>query len=433
MYLTQKNHLRGLSKQDYQLLRRLTHLSKNLYNHTLYIVRHYYFANGSFLQYEQAYHSVKFNENYERLPSQVAQKTMKMINRSMCSFFGLLRERQMGHYNRPIRLPSYLPKDGFFVCIFPKDMFKIEGKKIRLSLGRYFAKELGVRYLYFPLPSHVIGKPIKEVRLLPRFHGRYFEIEYVYEVDPERPPLDAACYLSVDLGLDNFATCVSTDGTAFLLEGKGLKSYNRWWNKQKARLQSIYAKQEVKMGSKLACLLWKRKNVVNNYLNQAVNQIIKYCLANTVGNVVIGELKEIKQQINLGKNPNQNFVALPFGLFKQKLKVKCEYYGIAYHEVEERDTSKTCSRCGVLRKANRKYRGLYACHMCGSVRNADVNGAINILKKVVPESLSRGIGNSGRVNRPVRIRLLTIVGQHPSHEAPTDRAGKFTPLISHRS
>jgi len=92
MYLTQKNHLRGLPKRDYQILRQLTHLSKNLYNHTLYTVRQYYFDNGSFLQYEQAYHHVKANENYQRLPYQVAQQMMRVVNRSMRSFFRLLRE-----------------------------------------------------------------------------------------------------------------------------------------------------------------------------------------------------------------------------------------------------------------------------------------------------------------------------------------------------
>lgn len=255
MYLTQKNHLRGLSKLDYQLLRHLTHLSKNLYNHTLYTVRQYYFAKGSFLPYEQAYHYVKSHNTYEMLPSQVAQQTMKVVNRSMYSFFGLLRERKKGNYHRPIRMPNYLPKEDFFVCIFPKDMFKVEEKRTRLSLGRYFAITFGVRYLYVQHPPHVVGNPIKEVRVLPRYQGRYFEIEYVYEVEPVHPPLASTRYLSIDLGLDNFATCISTDGTPFILEGKGLKSYNRWWNKQKARLQSVYDKQEIIMGQKLAGLL----------------------------------------------------------------------------------------------------------------------------------------------------------------------------------
>jgi len=423
MYRVQKNHLRGLSKAEYQILRNLTRLSKNLYNHTLYTVRQYFFANGTFLKYEQAYHLVKSNENYQLLPSQVAQQTMKVVDRTIRSFFGLLRERKKGNYNRPIHLPHYLPKDGYFPCIFAADMIKVEGNKIRLSLGLHLARELGIRYLYYTLPPHVLGKKIKEVRLLPRYHGRYFELEYVYEVEPDLHQLDAAQYLAIDLGLDNFATCVSTDGTAFILEGKGLKSYNRWWNKQKARLQSIYDKQDVKMGQKLAWLLRKRKNVVNNYMNQAINYLIKKCLTQKIGNLVIGELKEIKQRITLGQKTNQNFVSIPFGLVKQKLKAKCEYYGITYLEAEERNTSKTCSQCGMVRKRNRKYRGLYVCQNCGIVRNADVNGALNILAKVAPKSLSRGIGNSGRVDRPERIRIPTVFENHPSLEAPSVRAG----------
>jgi len=151
MYLVQKNQLRRLTRPKYQLLRQLTHLAKNLYNLTLFTVRQYYFTHGSFLPYEQVYHLLKDNDNYQRLPSQVAQQTMKLVHRAMRSFIGLLRARQNGTYNRlnPIRMPHYLPKDGFFACIFPKDMFKVEGEMIRLYLGRYFAQELRVRYLYY--------------------------------------------------------------------------------------------------------------------------------------------------------------------------------------------------------------------------------------------------------------------------------------------
>ena len=420
MYRVQKNQLRGLTKPEYQLLLRLTHLSKNLYNQTLFTVRQYYFANGSFLKYESAYHLLKGDDNYCMLPSQVAQQTMKAVHRAMRAFFGLLRERKNGTYTRsvPIRLPHFLPKDGYFVCVFPKDMFKVERETLRLSLGRYFAKELGVRYLYNKLPPHLRGKQLKEIRILPRYHGRFFEIEYVYSVNPEKPELDPFKRLGIDLGLNNFATCVSTNGAAFIIEGKALKSYNRWWNKQKARLQTVYAKQGVKFGKKLAILLKKRQQVVGNFMAQAVHRIIQECLTLKIGTLVIGELKAIKYHLNLGKKTNQHFQYIPFGLFKQKLRAKCEYYGITFVEVEEAYTSQTCSGCGVRNKQNRKYRGLYVCSTCGTVRNADVNGAINILQ-VASESVR--IGSSGRVNRPVRIRLPGCPGQHPSHETPTVR------------
>lgn len=312
-----------------------------------------------------------------------------------------------------------MPKDGYFVCIFQKDMFKVDGDKIRLSLGRNFAKEFGVRFLGFRLPPTVVGKKIKEVRILPRCEGLWFEIEYVYEVVPEKVDLDYNEYLSIDLGLDNFATCVSTGGTPFIIEGRGLKSFNRWWNREKAKLQLVYDKQGIKMGRKIAWLLRKRKNVINDFMNQAVNCIIKLCLRSRIGNIVIGELREIKQNMNLGRINNQNFHYIPYGFFKQKLKAKCDYYGINYIEVNEAYTSQMCSVCGDINKNNRKHRGLYVCKKCGSVLNADVNGALNILKKVAGESVR--ILSSDGVNPPVRIRVANF--HQTPREAPSVRAG----------
>jgi len=296
-------------------------------------------------------------------------------------------------------------------------MFRVVGDKARLSLGRNFAKEFGVRYLEFDLPKNIIDKKIKEVRILPRCRGLWFEIEYVYEVEPEKADLDYNEYLAIDLGIDNFATCVSTNGTSFIIEGRGLKSFNRWWNKEKAKLQSIYDKQGVKMGKKMACLLKKRKNFINNFMNQAVNYIIKYCLANRIGNIVIGELKGIKNEMNMGKIINQNFQYIPYGLFKQKLRSKCEYYGINYIEVDEAYTSQTCSICGDVDKRNRKYRGLYVCRKCGAVLNADVNGALNLLKKVAGESVVRRILSSGGTTPPRRIRVVPLKGNQTPPEA----------------
>ena len=79
---------------------------------------------------------------------------------------------------------------------------------------------------------------------------------------------------------------------------------------------------------------------MNNFMNQVANYIIKYCLKNKIGNIVIGELEEAKQRVSLGKVNNQNFQYIPYGLFKQKLKAKCERYGINFIEVDEAYTSK---------------------------------------------------------------------------------------------
>ncbi len=123
LYSTQKNHLRGLSKFEYGILLLLTRFSKNLYNHTLYTVRQHFFVNNEYLRYEAAYHDVKLSESYRRLPSQVAQQTMKLVDRSMRSFFRLLKLKLQATYPKKIGLPQYLPKTEHMVCIFPKDSF----------------------------------------------------------------------------------------------------------------------------------------------------------------------------------------------------------------------------------------------------------------------------------------------------------------------
>jgi transposase len=226
MYLTQKNHLRA-DKQTYETLKRLTRLSKNLYNYTLYTIRQYFFANGKYLHRESVYHTVKDNENYKLLPSQAAQNTIETVDRSMKSFFEPLSKRRNRDYDKPVSLPKYLDKDGNFICTFKKDQLKVIDDKIRLSLGLDYYKTYGTRYLYFRIPDNIIGKYISMVRIVPKYKGRWFEIEYVYHEDGEIAELDYNSHLSIDLGVDNFATCVTTSGTAFILDGRVIKSYNR--------------------------------------------------------------------------------------------------------------------------------------------------------------------------------------------------------------
>ncbi|WP_039767366.1 RNA-guided endonuclease InsQ/TnpB family protein [Caldicellulosiruptor sp. F32] len=405
MYKTQKNHIR-CDKQTYMLLQILCHFSKNLYNYALYHIRQHYFKTRQYLRYESVYHLVKENENYRLLPSQVAQQTLISVDEGFKSFLGLLKAKKEEKTDKKVSIPKYLPKDGMYQIVFPKDQFKVEGDKLRLSLGRNFYREFGIRYLYFELPQNITGKKLKEVRIIPKFHGRWFEIEYVYEEEEQSYNLDKSKYLSIDLGLDNFAAVADTIGTAFLIEGRYIKSVNRWYNKERARLQSIYSKQGIKSGRRLAQISLRRQHIIDNFLNQAVNLIVKHCLSNQIGWVVVGKMKEIKQEINLGKVNNQNFVGIPFEKFKRKLESKCKYYGIGYVEVDESYTSQTCSRCEIIKKSNRKHRGLYVCKDCGYVVNADINGAINILRKVAGESAIRQITSSGCVNHPVRIRVV---------------------------
>lgn len=408
MYLVQKNHLRKLDKTTYQILLRLARLSKNVYNETLWYSKHYWENEHKILSYKDAWDIVKYSDYYELLPAQTAQQTMKYVNRNLWSFRKLLSKKKRGEYKKPVVFPKYKPNEGYFTCIFTPNLFKLFENKVRISLGNNIRKDTGIKYLWFDIPEFIIDKQIKEIRLVPKYYGTYFEIEFVYKAEMENRAKDYTKCLSIDLGLDNFAGCVDTDGTAFIIEGRGIKSYNRWYNKEKSKLQSIYKKQEIKFGSRLNKLYIKRYNKIRNFMAQAVNYVIKHALTNEISTVIVGKYEVDNQNGKTDKKSNQNFHHIPHNQFRTKLKAKCELYGIEYLEENEFNSSIRCSGCGVIEPKYRVHRGLFVCGSCGLVINSDINAGHNLRKKVAYESFRDWIVSSGGMIPPVRIRVIDL-------------------------
>jgi len=402
-----------LDKNQYRLVNALCQYSKNLYNQGLYNTRQYFFNNNGFLKYPDNYHLCKTSENYKMMQAATAQQSLKFVERGMRSFFGLMKLYRNGDLDRP-SLPHYLPKDGLFMVAFPKNAFSIREGMVHLGVSRAILKDFpdAHRQLTFRLPKPLEGKNVQEIHILPIYDGLYFKIKYCYQEKDEIVELDNDKYLSIDLGLDNFATFVdNATGTATIIDGMYVKSINQWYNKVNARLQSIKDKQGIEFSTERQLrLLWRRGNRINEFMNRAVNCIIKHCLDNNIGNVLIGELKDIKQNINHGRKNNQEFVQIPYGKFKAKLESKCLRFGIQYHLVDEAYTSRTDAlaldeiKAQPYGKKRRIKRGLFK-SITGTVINADVNGALNILRNVAGDSPAKEIISRGRVNRPQRIKL----------------------------
>lgn len=403
-----------LNKGQYKLVKALCKYSKNLYNQGLYNTRQYFFENNRFLQYPANYHLCKESENYKKLQAATAQQSLKFVERGMRSFFGLMKLYMKG--DLPIRpsLPHYLPKDGMFAVAFPKNAFSIRKGIVHFGVSRAILKDFpdAHRQLTFPLPPILEGKNIQEIHILPIYRGLYFKIKYCYEEEDEIVELDSDKYLSIDLGLDNFATFVdNATGTATIIDGMYIKSTNQWYNKRYAELQSIKDKQGIEgTTERQHRLTWRRGNKINEFMNRAVHHIIKHCLENKIGNILIGELKNIKQGINHGRKSNQEFVQIPYSKFKTKLESKCQRYRIKYNLVDEAYTSRTDAlafdeiKAQPYGKKRRIKRGLFK-SIIGTVINADVNGSLNILRNVAGDSPAKEIISRGLVNRPKRIKL----------------------------
>ncbi|NET64324.1 MAG: IS200/IS605 family element transposase accessory protein TnpB [Moorea sp. SIO1G6] len=416
--LTQVNNLR-LDRQQILALRQMCHLSKNMFNVGLYNVRQYFFQERKHLRYESNYYHSKENENYKLLPTDIAQQTLKIVDRSFKSFFGLLKLNKSGGYQEKVRLPNYLPKDGHFLLVIPvrkRDWEKLPGKNwlFTVPMSRQFKKEYGV--VQFTVPERLRSKTVKEIRILPKYKARYFDVCYCYEYQPEVKVEKTSEILGIDLGLDNFATCVSTTQKSFIIDGKKIKADNQFYNKRNAKLQSIKDLQGIKiLTNRQARLLRKRNHKIRDFTNKAARYVVNWCRRNKINKIVIGYNPDLKQRVNMGKRNNQKFTQIPIYTFKDKLESLCQRYGIELVEQEESYTSKASSldkdELPVWNADNPKSytfsgkrikRGLYRTSK-GWLINADCNGALNIIRKHTSKPDDFIGGFRGCLAQPLRV------------------------------
>lgn len=180
MYLCVKQQLKHLTKQQYLDLRELCRIAKNLYNVGVYNVRQYYFREKEYLNYNKNYVLCKDNENYKLLNSNMAQQILKEVDGCFKSFFGLLRLAKKGKYDyRSIKLPKYLPKDEFMTLII--GFVRLNGNELIIPYSNSFRKNH--EPIKITLPPILEDKKIKEIRIIPKFKARFFEIQYTYEVE----------------------------------------------------------------------------------------------------------------------------------------------------------------------------------------------------------------------------------------------------------
>ena len=415
MHLTLRQQVKHLSKKEFRNLKYLSHIAKNLTNEAIYNIRQYYFNKKKYLSYNENYKMLKNSENYKKLNSNMAQQILKEVDGSFKSFFGLLKLAKNGQYdNKKIKLPKYLAKDGFTTLVI--GFVRLKDDILRVPYSNSFKKTH--QEVKIKLPPVLKNKRIKEIRIIPKQHSRYFEIQYTYEVEEVQRELNKENALGIDLGIDNLCTCVTNNGASFIIDGRKLKSINQYYNKTNAKLQSIKDKQKIEhITLRQKRIARKRNNRIEDYLSKAARIIVNYCLNNDIGKLVLGYNEDFQRNSNIGSINNQNFVNIPYGKLRDKLIYLCKLYGIEFKLQEESYTSKASFFDGdeipIYDKENpqeyifsgrRIKRGLYQTST-GKLINADCNGALNILRKSKVVDLSV-LYNRGELDTPKRIRVV---------------------------
>ena len=410
MYLTQVNVIRGLNKAQYFQLREMCFFSNCLYNFALYNIRQQFFKDKTYLRFEANYHECKENDNYKLLQSNMAQQTLRAVDFAFKSFFGSIGKV------KGARPPRYRRKGDLYNLIIAGNSISIQNGFLTVPQSRTYTNVLNSQRIKIKIPERLVGKNIKEVKIIPLYKGRAFKIAYCYEVDEQDLKLNRENALAIDIGLDNLATCVTNFGTSFIMDGRKIKQINRNWNKRRAHLQSILMKQGRYSSKLLERITLKRNNRINDCLKKTARYIINFCIANNIGTLICGYNPDFKRNINLGRKINQQFTQISFGALRRQLQNLCERYGMNYIEQEESYTSKASfldlddlpiydaekPYTGTF-SGKRIKRGLYR-SKSGRLINADVNGAANILRKS-KQNLKFEQLCMGLLDSPLRIRV----------------------------
>ena len=405
-----------LVRRDQDLINILTFLcseAHKLTNMGIYYARQLYFKAKKLIgKYDLEKH-YKQNYHYKVLYSQAAQQTLRTVAESFKSYYGLIKAYQKGKLENIPRIPNYRKKGGLATLTYPKQALKLKENQIRVPLGNTCKRWFGLDSFLISMPNNLNFAQIRELRILPR--NRCFYLEFVYEKSIEVIQLNKNNVLGIDPGLNNWLTCVSNLGNSFIIDGKQIKSMNRWYNKKVSNIKEN--KPKGFWNNKLAGITEKRNRQMRDGINKAARLVINYCLENNIGTIVFGWNKGNKNQIELGKKINSEFVPIPTAKLKDRIAQLSQEYGIEFIETEESYTSKTSFLDGdYLPKYGEKprdwkplgkriSRGLYRTANYGYV-NADCNGAANIIKKV-----SRKLGlnlsqlSRGALTRPHRIKL----------------------------
>lgn len=359
--------------------------SRNLYNQGRYLILKHYEENKTFIT-DTALNRIlreykdEFN-NYRKLcKAKVSQMILINLKDNFKAYFKSLKEHKKNpnKFKGVPKPPKY--KDRPNALYFDYQSAKIKDQFIIIN------KEIKVH-----IPSEIFKEELrnfKTIKFIP--FGNKIKVSISYETKELNPNLNKDDYLSIDLGMNNLCSCVSRF-ESFIINGKVIKAINQFFNKNLAKLKSErplkgeFQDKEYNH-SKISKLSLKRDLKIADILHKASKYLVNYCVSRKIGTIVLGRNKDWKDSINLGKKTNQNFVSVPFYKFINMLEYKCKMSGIIFAEQEESYTSKCDSlafeeiKKHKSYKGKRTYRGLFISSV-GKAINADINGAINILRK----------------------------------------------------
>jgi putative transposase len=412
MQLTEQ-HVIGRNDPRFAVIDEAAFKAKNLYNAALYIVRQSFIFESKYLNNKKMDKLMQRHEAYQALPRKVSQQVLKNLHENWVSFFKqceAYRKDPSKFTGRP-KLPKYKHKtEGRHLLVYTLQALSVPA----LRQGIIQPSQLAIQVQTKQRPDSIC-----EVRIAPR--NGYFVVEVIYEKEPVQANVDPSFCVGIDLGVTNLAA-IAANRAGFvprLVNGRPLKAWNQWYNKRMKELVNALPKEDRdRVTRQMERITNKRNQRVNHYLHAASRRVIDSLVEQGVGTIIVGKNPLWKQEANMGRRTNQNFVQIPHARFIEMLTYKAALVGIQVEVQEESYTSRASfldldlipdykpddekhytfsgKRIG---KRNRLYRT-----KDGRVICADVNGAYNILRKRRPDAF-QAKGVAAYVVQPLRLEI----------------------------
>src|SRR5260370_5778513 len=385
-----EQHVINKSDPRYAVIDEAAFKSKNLYNAANYEYRQAFIHEGKYLNYNEVQKRMQSHEAYKALPAKVSQQILMVLDRNWKGF----REGLEAYYEYPSKFLGR-PKP-------PKYKHKTEGRNILVYTIQAISKPGLKRGLVQPsmltIEVQTKQKDVDQVRIVPR--KGFYVAEVVYGKAVKQAAVNPAYYAGIDIGMNNLVALTSNKPhfKSILVNGRPVKSVNQFYNKRKADLQ----KQQGTTGTtrRMERITNKRNRRIDQYMHTVSHRIIDVLVQEAIGVLCIGRNDAWKQEANLGKRTNQNFVQIPHARFIAMLAYKAELVGIRVEITEESYTSKASlldldplpvrhpnNDAKPTFSGRRPTRGLYPTSN-GRHITAPINRACNITRKVTPRALT---------------------------------------------
>jgi len=380
----------------FEIIDDLAFKSKNVYNYGNYVIRQEFINNNNWIRYEDLSKQIKHSDCFMALGSNSAQMTLRILDKTWKSFFVAIKDWSSNpekYLGRP-KLPKYKDKNkGRFAVVLTNVQTKIINGYLYFSFRK-------LQQFNNIIKTNIIDK-LLQTRFIP--NGGEYILELVYEKEIKQHIKNPKNIIGIDLGVNNFVTMVNNISLKpIIINGKGIKSINQYYNKQLAHYKSISkTNNKLDWTKRLQQITNKRYNRMNNFLHKTSKYIVNYCVEHKIDTIIIGKNNNWKQESKMSKKTNQSFVQIPHAKFIEKLRYKCEDKGLNFILTEESYTSKASfidsdimpkygDKVDYKFSGERIKRGLYQSKE-GKLINADCNGAYNIIRKVFPNVFTEGI------------------------------------------